>query len=80
MAVVLILSLALFDIVICVIEIPKMLKQALTRELITFSTLLLFGTVIAVMKILEMGVPNPSELILRAYSPISGWMKSLAKP
>lgn len=73
-------ALALFDVVVCVVEIPKMLKQKQIRELVTFSVLLLFGTAIAVMKGLNMKIPNPSDFMAWVYSPVSDLMKSLVKP
>jgi glucan phosphoethanolaminetransferase (alkaline phosphatase superfamily) len=74
------IALVLFDIIVCSIEIPKMLKQKLIKELITFSILLLLGTVIGMMKSLDMKVPNPSDFLAWVYSPVSDLMKSLAQP
>jgi hypothetical protein len=80
MAMVAIFALVVFDIVVCVIEIPKMLKQKLIKELITFAIMLLLGTVIGVMKSLDVKVPNPSDFLTWVYSPVSDLMKSLIKP
>jgi hypothetical protein len=80
MTIVALIALVVFDIVVCVIEIPKMLKGKLIRELITFSILLLYGTAIGVMKSLDMKVPNPSDFLAWVYSPVSDLMKSLVKP
>jgi hypothetical protein len=80
MAVVSIMAVILFDTILCVIEIPKMLQQKLIKELVTLSVLLLFGTVIAIMKSFDMKVPNPSDFLSWVYSPVSDLMKSLLKP
>lgn len=80
MSVVTIIAVLAFDTIICVIEIPKMLQQKLIKELITFSVLLLFGTIIAVMKSIDMKVPNPSDLLAWVYSPVSDLMNSLFNP
>lgn len=80
MAVVTIIAVFLFDTILCIIEIPKMLQQKLIKELVTFSVLLLYGTIIGVMKSLDLKVPNPSDLLAWVYSPVSDLMKSLLKP
>jgi hypothetical protein len=80
MAVISIIAVLGFDIILCIIEIPKMLQQKQIRELITFSVLLLLGTGIAVMKSFDMKVPNPSDFLAWVYSPVSDFMKSLLKP
>jgi hypothetical protein len=80
MAAVAIIALVIFDVIVCVIEIPKMLKQKLIKELVTFSVLLLLGTAVGVMKSLDIKVPNPSDFLAWVYSPVSDIMKSLAKP
>jgi hypothetical protein len=74
------IALLLFDVVVCIVEIPKMLKQKLIRELAAFSVLLLFGTAVGVLKVFDVKVPNPSDLIAWVYSPVSDIMKSLFKP
>ena len=75
-----IIAVLAFDIIVCIIEIPKMLSQKLIKELITFSVLLLLGTVIAVLKVFDIKIPNPSDFIDWVYSPVSDLMKSLFKP
>jgi len=77
MVIISILAIAVFDIILCIVEIPKMCKQKLFRELWAFSVLLTFGTVLAVMKSLDFYIYNPSDFIAWVYSPISGFMKSL---
>lgn len=79
MSVVSIIAVCAFDIILCKIEIPKMLKKKMIKELITFAALLLFGTVIAIMKSLDLTVPNPSDLLVWVYSPVADLMKSLLK-
>ena len=80
MAVISIIAVISFDTILCIVEIPKMLQQKLLKELITFSVLLLLGTVITVMKSFDMKVPNPSDFIAWVYSPVSNLMKALLKP
>ena len=74
-----ILAVAVFSTVLCIIEIPIMLKEKQYRELLTFSILLGFGTAIAILKSLAMEIPNPSDFIVWVYSPFTEVMKSLLK-
>lgn len=68
-----------FGTVSCVIEIPKMLEKKQYRELWLFSVLLAFGTALAILKSLDVKIPNPSDLTAWIYSPLSNIMKSLQK-
>lgn len=79
MAVVAILAVLAFSTILCIIEIPKMLKQKLYRELWTFSILLVLGTVLAILKSINVEIPNPSDWIAWVYSPLKDTMKSLLK-
>jgi len=79
MAIVSIFAVLVFSTVLCFIEIPKMLQGKLYRELWTFSILLGLGTVLAILKSLDVDIPNPSDLIAWVYSPFAGVMKGLLK-
>ncbi len=73
------IALAAFGSVLCIIEIPKMLKAGLRKELIVFLLLLAAGTALAVMKLFSIGIPNPTDFLVWVYSPVSGIMKWLSK-
>jgi hypothetical protein len=79
MAIVLILAVIAFATVLSIIEIPKMRKEKLNKELWTYSILLGIGVVLAIMKILNVKIPNPSDLMAWVYSPVKGIMQSLTK-
>ncbi len=79
MFIVSILGVLVFSTVLCIIEIPKMLKQNLYRELCTFLVLLGLGTVLAILKSLNVEIPNPSDFIKWVYSPITTVLKSFLK-
>jgi hypothetical protein len=79
MGIVAILAVLAFSAVLCIAEVPKMLKGKLYRELWTFSVLLGLGMVLAVLKSLDVEIPNPSDWIAWVYSPVKGVMKSLLK-
>jgi hypothetical protein len=77
MAVVTITAVLVFSTVLGVVEIPKMLHDKQYRELVTFSILLVLGTALAILKSLDVEIPNPSDLIVWLYSPVSNVMKGL---
>lgn len=79
MAIVSILLVLVFSTVLCITEIPRMLKDKLYRELYTFVVLIGLGTVLAILKSLNVEIPNPSDFIAWVYSPFADVMKSLLK-
>lgn len=66
-----------FDVVVCAVEIPKMLRQKLIKELAVFLILLLLGTTAGIMKIFDLKIPNPTDLLKWASSPAAELMKSI---
>ena len=80
MNIVSIIAVIAFDVIVCIIEVPKMLTGKLIKELVTFSVLLLLGTVMAVLKSLDVQLPNPSDFVAWVFSPVKGIMQSLLKP
>jgi hypothetical protein len=78
-AVVSILAVLVFSTLVCFAEIPKMLKQKLYRELWVFCLLLGIGTILTILKSLDVKIPNPSDFIAWIFSPLEGIMKSLTK-
>lgn len=79
MVIVLILSVVVLNTILWKIETPKMLKENLYREMWTFSILLGIGTILTILKILDVDVPNPSDWIAWVYSPFKNIMQSLLK-
>lgn len=79
MAVVSIVMVLVFSTILCIIEIPDMIKKNQYRELWTFSVLLTIGILLVVLKSLNIEIPNPSDFIMWVYSPFKGIMKSLLK-
>lgn len=77
MAIVSILSVLLFSTILSIVEIPKMLKEKLYRELWTFIVLLSFGTMLVILKSLNVDIPNPSDFVQWVYSPFSDIIKTL---
>lgn len=79
MTAVAIVAVLAFSTVLCIIEIPKMVKEKLNKELWTFSILLGLGTALAILKSLGFMIPNPSDFVAWVYSPITEVMKSIIK-
>lgn len=66
-----------FSTVLSIIEIPKMLKNKLYKDLVAFSVLLSLGTVLVILKALGVEIPNPSDWVAWIYSPVSGLFKNI---
>jgi cell division protein FtsW (lipid II flippase) len=76
MAVVSVLAVG-FSVVLCIVEIPKMLQEKLYRELLTFMILVALGTLLVILRSLDAEIPNHSDWIARVYLPVSEVMKRL---
>lgn len=80
MSVFLMIALFAFAAVLCAFEIPKMVKGKLYRESWAFSILLGIGVLLAVFKILDIKVFNPSDIVAAAYASIMKFMKGALEP
>ena len=79
MIIVAVLALLSFDTILCVIEVPKMIKSKMVKELVVFSILLAVGTAMAFMEILKIEIPKSVDLVMWIYSPLSEFLESLFK-
>lgn len=68
---------AAFSVILCVAEVPKMRRKKEYKELAVFSVILCFGIVIAVLKSLDITVPNPADFVDVIYSPVTSLMKGV---
>lgn len=68
-----------FVVILSIAEVPKMLGKKYYRELAAYSVLLLLGTVIAVMKIFSINIPNVSTVLARVYSPLKNILNWLTE-
>lgn len=71
-----IVSILVFSIVLCIIEVPTMLKDKSYKDLWTFSILLILGMILAILKKLDITLPNPSDWVALVYSPVSALLKT----
>ncbi len=67
----------IFSIVLCYIEIPGILQRKSKIELWSFSSLLLLGTLLSILKSLDLPLPNPSDWVAWVYSPVSNLLKDI---
>lgn len=75
MAVVSIVFVLAFSITLCIVEIPKMQKNKEYKELAAFSIILFFGTLLAILKSLNVKIPNPADFLAAVYSPLVDLIK-----
>lgn len=66
-----------FDVVLCITLIPKLYKNKLYKDLWTFIVLLGLGTVLALLKSMDMNIPNPSDWVMTVYAPVSELLKNV---
>lgn len=68
-----------FDTVLSLVEVPRMIRDKLFKELTIYSICLLLGSAIFILRSLDIKIPNPSDLIIWIYSPLSGISKWLTQ-
>ncbi|TYQ12680.1 UNVERIFIED_CONTAM: hypothetical protein Cloal_3711 [Acetivibrio alkalicellulosi] len=77
MPVLLITVTLLFNTTLCIVEIPKMIEKKLFKELYVFGIFVFLGTLLAILKSVDVNIPNPSEWIAWIYSPVADVFKSM---
>ena len=77
MAIVYILLVLAISTTLCFIEIPEILERKSKTELWSFLALLVLGTVLCILRSLNVPLPNPSDWVAWEYSPVSNWLKGL---
>ncbi|WP_318503545.1 hypothetical protein [Bacillus sp. T3] len=58
-------------------ELPKLFKEQAYKEIIVFSLLLVCGVGLCILVILRIELPNPLDLLLVIFTPISKWIESV---
>ena len=79
MVLIVILLVLAFAAILCIVEVPKLLRAKSFKELWAFSLLLALGVVLSILKSLKVEIGNPSDLFAWIYSPLEGVMESLLK-
>lgn len=64
-----------FSIVVCIKYIPQMLSNKYYKDLTTFSILLVLGTTMAIFRIFDVSIPNPSDWLKWVYSPVADFFR-----
>lgn len=79
MVLIVILLVLAFAAILCIIEVPKLLRERSFNEFLAFSLLLALGVVLSILKSLKVEIGNPSDLFTWIYSLLKGVMESLLK-
>ncbi|MET3292762.1 UNVERIFIED_CONTAM: putative membrane protein YczE [Brevibacillus sp. OAP136] len=74
-----VLGILIVILIICLLEVPSLLKKKQRRELLAFSVLLLVGTGLNIALALHIELPNPMDWIIAVYKPVSDMVDSLFK-
>ncbi|NLO39034.1 MAG: hypothetical protein GX115_06145 [Ruminiclostridium sp.] len=79
MALIVILLVLAFAAILCIIEVPKLLRAKSFKELWSFSLLLAMGVGLSILKSLKVEIGNPADLFAWIYSPLKNVMETLLK-
>lgn len=69
MSIIAIALIVAFVVILSIIEVSKMLRRCLYKELVLYSIFLLIGAVTGILVTLDVKVPNPSDLLALLLSP-----------
>jgi len=69
-----ILGLSVVFLVIIGLEAPRLIKGKMWRELGVFSGLLLLGAGLSYAILLDIPVPNPTNIMEKMFEPVSMWI------
>lgn len=74
-----VIGILLAILVICIVEVPRLIRKKQRRELWAFSIFLLIGTILNIALALHVRLPNPLDWIMAFYKPVSDLIDSLLK-
>jgi hypothetical protein len=63
--------------IISVLEVPAMVRGRMKKDLAAFACLLAAALAISIIYTLRVEVPNPTQLIMRLFMPVSKWIEQL---
>jgi hypothetical protein len=63
--------------IICLFEIPPLVKKKYWREIIVFFLLLSVGLTLSILVIKNVTMPSPLELIAKIYSPVTSFFERI---
>ncbi|WP_044337190.1 MULTISPECIES: hypothetical protein [Rossellomorea] len=73
------LGLIIIAILIFVAEVPSLLRNKDKRELWVFSILFVIGVGLSIARGLKASIPNPMDVLIIVYKPLSDLLMSLLK-
>ncbi|NBI05963.1 hypothetical protein [Senegalia massiliensis] len=65
------IGIIMISIIIVIYEFKSLKESDSKKEVWSFSILLLFATILGIMKVLDINIPNPLDLVSIIYSPIN---------
>ncbi|WP_148132539.1 hypothetical protein [Candidatus Formimonas warabiya] len=67
-------ALSVLFLIIIALEVPRLVKGKMWRELVVFSVLLLAGAGLSYALALNIPVPNPTNVMEKLFEPVSQWI------
>ncbi|MGF3102812.1 hypothetical protein [Rossellomorea sp. DUT-2] len=74
------LGIVIIAILIIMAEVPSLLKNKAKRELWVFSVLFVIGVGLSISRGLNVSLPNPLDVLIIVYKPLSDLLTSLLHP
>ncbi|MGM0839277.1 MAG: hypothetical protein ACQEWE_01020 [Bacillota bacterium] len=71
------LGIVIVAILIIMAEVPSLLKNKAKRELWVFSVLFVIGVGLSIARGLNVSIPNPLDVLIIVYKPLSDLLTSL---
>jgi hypothetical protein len=62
-----------------ILELPPLIKKAFTKEVITYSVMLIIGSILSVAALQEIQIPSPMKVPEMIYKPLYEWMQQTLK-
>lgn len=69
--------LGLIFIGIIAVEAPGLIKKRMWRELAAFLGLLIIGMIYSYGQVLDLPLPNPTDLIMAIFKPVSQYLEKI---
>jgi NhaP-type Na+/H+ or K+/H+ antiporter len=66
-------------VLVAAMDVPRLLRKKLHKELWIFAILLVFGTALSMAQALHLKIPNPADWIAAVYKPVSDMVSTLLK-
>lgn len=65
------LGILLFSVIVISLQLPKLIKKGLKKEAVLFTAMMAGATLLGIAFLLHVHLPNPLNLLVRIYKPLS---------